>query len=148
MSIQLGFMSNEIRQTEYENFITLAGGAIRCRRCLAKSVRSGRQCAKPAMKSSKTQKCTHHGGRSIGPQTEAGRQRIAAAHTTHGEKTKLARQQHSKDSAKISMLEDSMFVLGMGDGKRLQGRKANGYRPLRTIEEVREFLLGINSHHM
>jgi len=141
-------MSIETRQTEYENYITLAGGAICCRRCLAKSVRSGRQCAKPAMKSSKTQKCTHHGGRSSGPITQEGLERIAKAHTTHGELSKSARLRHSKDSAKISMLEDAMFVLGMGDGKRLQGRKANGYRPLRTIEQVREFLLGINSHHM
>ena len=141
-------MSREIRQTEYENYITLAGGAIRCLRCTAKSVRSGNQCSKPAMNSSRTQKCTHHGGRASGPKTHEGRQRIAEAQTIHGESSKAARLRHSKDSAKISMLEDSMFVLGMGDGKRLQGRKANGYRPLRTIEQVREFLLEINLHHM
>ena len=141
-------MSREIRQTEYENYITLAGGAIRCLRCTAKSVRSGNQCSKPAMNSSRTQKCTHHGGRSTGPKTQEGRERIAKAHTIHNESSKAARLRHSKDSAKISMLEDSMFVLGMGDGKRLQGRKANGYRPLRTIEQVREFLLEINLHHM
>ena len=141
-------MSNEIGQPEYENYITLAGGAIRCLRCTAKSVRSGNQCSKPAMNSSRTQKCTHHGGRASGPKTQEGRQRIAAAHTTHGVTTKIARQQHSEDSSKIAMLEDAMFVLGMGDGKRLQGRKANGYRPLRTIEQVREFLLGINLHPM
>jgi hypothetical protein len=29
-------------------------------------------------------KCRLHGGRSTGPRTEAGRQRIAAARTTHG----------------------------------------------------------------
>jgi hypothetical protein len=100
------------------------------------------------MNSSSTQKCTHHGGRSTGPKTQEGRQRIAEAHTTHGESTRTARLRHSKDSAKISMLEDSMFVLGMGNGKRLQGRKAIGYRPLRTIEQVRQFLLEINLHHM
>ena len=141
-------MSREIRQTEYENYITLAGGAIRCLRCTAKSVRSGNQCSKPAMNSSRTQKCTHHGGRSTGPKTQEGLERIAKAHTTHGESTKAERLRHSKDSAKISMLEDSMFVLGMGDGKRLQGRKANGYRPVRTIEQVREFLLEINLHNV
>ena len=141
-------MSKEILQTEYENYITLAGGAIRCLRCTAKSVRSGSQCSKPAMNSSRTQKCTHHGGRSTGPKTQEGRERIAKAHTLHGEVSKAARLRHSKDSAKISMLEDSMFVLGMGDGKRLQGRKANGYRPLRTLEQVRQFLLEINLHNV
>ena len=141
-------MSKEITNSEYEEYVTLAGGAIRCLRCTAKSVRSGKQCSKPAMNSSRTQKCTHHGGRSTGPKTKEGRERIAKAHTIHGESTKAARLRHSKDSAKISMLEDSMFVLGMGDGKRLQGRKAIGYRPLRTIEQVRQFLLEINLHHM
>lgn len=141
-------MSDQTDKSEYSMYIRVAGGAICCRRCLAKSVRSGRQCAKPAMKSSKTQKCTHHGGRSSGPITQEGRERIAKAHTIHNESSKAARLRHSKDSAKISMLEDSMFVLGMGDGKRLEGRKANGYRPLRTIEQVREFLLEINLHHM
>jgi len=141
-------MSDQTDKSEYSMYIRVAGGAICCRRCLAKSVRSGKQCSKPAMNSSKTQKCTHHGGRSTGPKTQKGRERIAKAHTTHGQSSKASRLQHSKDSAKISMLEDSMFVLGMGDGKRLQGRKANGYRPLRTIEQVRRFLLGINLHRM
>ncbi len=139
-------MSKEIRQTEYENYITLAGGAIRCLRCTAKSVRSGNQCSKPAMNSSRTQKCTHHGGRSTGPKTQEGLQRIAKTHTIHGESSKAARQRHSKDSAHISMLEDCLLVLGMSDGKRLQGRKANGYRPIRTIEQVSEFLLERDLH--
>ena len=141
-------MSREIPQTEYDKYTTLAGGAIRCLRCTAKSLRSGKQCAKPAMKSSKTQKCTHHGGRSTGPKTKEGRERIAIAHTIHGESTKVARLRHSKDSAHISMLEDSLLVLGMIDGKCLQGRKANGYKPIRTVEQVKGFLLDIHLHSM
>ena len=141
-------MSKEITNTEYEEYITLAGGAIRCLRCTAKSLRSGKQCSKPAMNSSRTQKCTHHGGRSTGPKTKEGRERIAKAHTIHGESSKAARLRHSKDSAHISMLEDSLLVLGMSDGKRLQGRKANGYRPIRTVEQVRGFLLDIHLHSM
>ena len=141
-------MSDQTDKSEYSMYIRVAGGAICCRRCLAESTRTKLQCARPALKASKTQKCQFHGGRNSGPQTEAGRQRIAAAHTTHGVTTKIARQQHSEDSSKIAMLEDAMFVLGMGDGKRLQGRKANGYIRLRTIEQVRQFLLEINLHRM
>lgn len=137
----------EIQHTDYENYITLAGGAIRCLRCTAKSVRSGIQCLKPAMNSSRTQKCTHHGGRSTGPKTKEGRERIAKAHTVHGKSSKAIRLRHSQDSANISMLEDSLHVLGMSDGKRLQGRKAKGYRPIRTVEQVREFLVNINLHN-
>ena len=132
-----------IDKTTYEKFLLTAGGRIFCLRCTAQSRRSGKQCGKPALNESRTQKCTHHGGRSTGPRTQEGKRRITEAHTTHGESTKAERQRYSKSSSKISMLEDCMFVLKMGDGKRLQGRKANGYRPIRTIEEVKRFLMEI-----
>ena len=76
--------SNKIDKTQYQTYITLAGGRIRCLRCSARSVRSGEQCKKPAMRSSKTQKCTHHGGRSKGATTVEGKQRIIDANLTHG----------------------------------------------------------------
>jgi hypothetical protein len=83
--------SNKIDKTQYETQLTLAGGRIRCLRCMARSVRSGEQCKKPAMKSSKTQKCTHHGGRSKGATTAEGKQRIIDANLTHGQSTRAAR---------------------------------------------------------
>ena len=133
-------MGNQIIKTGYETHITLAGGRIRCLRCVARSVRSGLQCAKPAMKSSRTQKCTHHGGWATGPKTATGRQRIAQAHTIHGESTKAARQEYSEASAKLSQLEDAMHVLGMTTAPRIRGKKAAGYRPVRTIEDVKRVL--------
>ena len=133
----MSVVGNQIIKTGYETHITLAGGRIRCLRCTAKSVRSGMQCAKPAMKSSRTVKCSHHGGWATGPKTAAGRQRIAHAHTIHGESTKAARHEHSKASAVLSQLEDSMYVLGMTTAPRIRGRKAASYRPVRTIEDVR-----------
>jgi len=93
------------------------------------------------MKSSKTQKCTHHGGRSKGAITAEGKQRIIDANLTHGQSTRAAREEHSKVSARLSMLEDCLHVLGMTAEKRLKGRKAAGYRPLRTVEDVRRFIL-------
>ena len=131
-----------IDNSGYEQYLTLAGGRIRCLRCTAQSSRTKKQCGKPAMNSSTTQKCTHHGGRSTGPRTAEGKQRLLKAHMLHGERTKTARAEYSKDSAKLSMLEDCLRVLGM-DIKRRQGRKAAGYRSVRTIGAVTEFVRGL-----
>ena len=140
--------SHPIDKTQYETQLTLAGGRIRCLRCMARSVRSGQQCGKPAMKSSKTQKCTHHGGLSKGATSAEGKQRIIDANLTHGQSTRVARAEHSKVSAHISMLEDCLHVLGMTTEKRLQGRKASGYRPLRTVDDVRRFILETRLHNV
>ena len=140
--------SNKIDKTQYQTHISLAGGRIRCLRCTARSVRSGEQCGKPAMKSSRTQKCTHHGGRSKGAITAEGKQRIIDAHLKNGDSTRAAREEHSKASANISMLEDCIHVLGMTTEKRLQGRKASGYRPLRTVEDVKRFILESRLHNV
>ena len=133
----------QINQSKYQTHITLAGGGIRCLRCTAQSVRSGEQCGKPAMKSSKTQKCTHHGGLSKGATTVEGKQRIIDANLTHGQSTRAARAEHSKVSARLSMLEDCMYVLEMTAEPRIRGRKPAGYAPLRTIDDVREVLRGL-----
>jgi len=137
----------ETNNSGYETYITLAGGRIRCLRCTARSVRTGKQCAKPAMKSSRTQKCSHHGGWSTGAKTAAGRQRVAQANTTHGDSTKAARLEHSKASAQLSQLEDCMYVLGMTAEPRTRGRKAAGYQPVRTLEDVKRMMLESNSQH-
>ena len=133
-------IGNQIIKTEYETYVTLAGGRIRCLRCTAMSCRSGLQCAKPAMKSSRTQKCSHHGGWSTGPKTAEGRQRIAQAHTIHGESTKAARLEYSKTSAHLSMLEDCLYVLGLTAEPRIRGRKPAGYVPVKTLTDVRRLL--------
>ena len=140
--------SNKIDKTQYETHITLAGGRIFCLRCTAQSTRTKLQCGKPAMKSSKTQKCTHHGGLSKGATSAEGKQRIIDANLTHGQSTRVARAEHSKVSAHISMLEDCLHVLGMTTEKRLQGRKASGYRPLRTVDDVRRFILETRLHNV
>jgi len=140
--------SNKIDKSQYETHITLAGGRIFCLRCTAQSTRTKLQCGKPAMKSSKTQKCTHHGGRSKGATTAEGKQRVIDANLTHGQSTRAARAEHSKASAHISMLEDCLHVLGMTTEKRLQGRKASGYRPLRTVDDVRRFILETHLHNV
>jgi len=85
---------------------------------------------------SKSQKCQFHGGRGSGPKTAEGRARIAAAQRTHGEQTKEAVAAHSAASVKLARLEDAMYVLGMIKGERKAGRKARGYVPVVTVNDV------------
>lgn len=124
-----------------EKFLTTAGGKIQCLRCTAKSVRSGNQCLKPALKSSRTFKCTTHGGRNKGPITEAGKARSAAAHVKTGEFTKQAIRERSQKLAEMMQLEDAMHVLKMTTATRTRGRKPSGYMPLTTIKDVVMFAL-------
>ena len=125
------------------NNLLTAGGKIQCQRCTAHSSRTGDQCGRPALKTSRTQKCQYHGGRGSGPKTAEGKARIAAAHTVHGQETKAARADRSAASARLSRLEDSMYVLGMTSVGRSRGRKATGYVPARTIEDVRQMVLDV-----
>ena len=124
-----------------EKFLTTAGGRITCLRCTAKSVRSGNQCLKPALKSSRTFKCTTHGGRNKGPITEAGKARSAAAHVKTGEFTKQAIKERSQKLTEMMQLEDAMHVLKMTTATRTRGRKPTGYVPLTTIKDVVLFAL-------
>jgi hypothetical protein len=104
-------------------------------------VRSGSQCLKPALKSSRTQKCGHHGGRNKGPITEAGRARTAAAHIKSGEFTKQAIKERSQKLDEMMNLEDCLMILKMTSASRTRGRKPNGYKRLSTIKDVFEFAL-------
>ena len=124
-----------------EKYLTTAGGRISCLRCTAKSVRSSNQCLKPALKSSRTQKCGHHGGRNKGPITEAGKARSAASHVKTGEFTKQAIRERSQKLAEMMNLEDCLMVLKMTTATRTRGRKPTGYTRLVTIKDVFEFAL-------
>lgn len=124
-----------------EESISTAGGKIQCLRCTAHSSRTGLQCGRPAIKSSKTQKCQYHGGRSTGPKTAEGKARIAAAHTVHGKETNSVRTERSKGSARLSRIEDAMYLLEMTAAPRTRGRKARGYVPVKTLDDVRHMVL-------
>lgn len=122
-----------------EKTITLADGRIRCRRCQAQSKRSGLQCKKPALAGKSV--CDFHGGRSTGPRTQEGRQRIADAKTIHGDKSKAKREERSETSAHMRELEDVAWALDMMTGTRTRGRKPSSYRPVKTFEEAKLWVL-------
>jgi hypothetical protein len=118
---------------EYEQYLTTAGGRIKCLRCTASSTRTKLQCRKPALRTSRTQKCPTHGGR---PHSIETLRRISEANTLHGEATKVAKQQYRDDSVLLHELEDSLYDLKMAEGPRTRGRKPAGYRGARTEEDV------------
>jgi len=86
-------------------------------RCGAKT-RSGGKCQRPAVK--QTGRCTRHGGKSTGPRAQAGRDKIAALHTTHGRLTKEKREAARKRAevgrkvrAEVKQIEASLIEQGV-----------------------------------
>jgi hypothetical protein len=104
--------------------ISCAGGKIVCRRFTAKSKRTGEQCKKPVLKTSRTQKSEFQGARSTGPKTEAGKAGQRAAVTTSGNYTETAIKDKQCSAQKPAALEDTRYVLNMitAPGTRERGR--------------------------
>ena len=128
-----------MRIAEKQATIILAGGRIRCPRCQALSRRSQLQCKKPALRGKRV--CGFHGGKSTGPKTAAGKQRIVESKTIHGRETRAIRAQRSRDLAYLRQLEDVGRVFHVIGGTRTPGPKPARYRPLRTEEEARRWLV-------
>jgi hypothetical protein len=116
-----------------EQYLLTGGGKITCLRCTAKSTRTKLQCGRPAIKTSRTQKCQYHGGR---PHTAEILKRISEANTIHGQSTKAAKQQYTHSISLIHELQDAMYVLKMGSGPKIRGPKPKGYKPVRTQADV------------
>lgn len=114
-------------------YLQTAGGKITCLRCTAQSSRTKRQCRRPAIKTSRTQKCQYHGGRQHTAKTL---KRISEANTLHGQTTKEAKEQYKHSIALIHELQDAMYVLKMGEGPKIRGPKPKGYKPVMTQADV------------
>ena len=121
--------------------IVTAGGKITCKRCTAKSKRSGEQCKKPALRTSRTQKCQFHGGRSTGPKTEKGKARQRSGVLKNGNYTKEAMEDRARSVRVLAVLEDAIYLLGMTDAPRTRGPKPKGYKPLVTFDDVKRFVI-------
>ena len=112
-----------------EQFLITAGGKIRCRRCKAQSSRTKLQCSKPALKGKAV--CQFHGGRSTGPKTKEGKDRIRATHFKHGDETLEAKAERSAKSVMFRYLTDignhcNMFYKQL----KTTGRPPSGYAQL------------------
>ena len=123
-------------------YLTTAGGKITCLRCTAMSKQSRLQCKKAALKISRTQKCNFHGGRRSGPKTAEGKARIGAAHLLHGLETNQRKLERSESSLRMAQLEDVCYAVGLiTTAPRSPGRKPLGYRPIRTLEEAKAWVV-------
>ena len=96
-------------------------------RCGART-KAGGECQRPAVK--QTGRCTRHGGKSTGPRTQAGRDKIAALHTKHGRPTKEKRDAARKRTevgykirAEIKQIEASLIEQGVLERNWRQGWK-------------------------
>ena len=114
-------------------YLVTGGGRITCLRCTAQSSRTKQQCGRPAIKTSRTQKCQFHGGR---PHSAETLERISEVNMTHGQATKEAREQYRHDCALIHELQDAVYVLKMGEGPKIRGPKPKGYKPVTTQADV------------
>ena len=103
--------------------ITTLGGRVICKRCIARSKRSGMQCRSPAI-SGKTC-CRLHGGLSLGPKTLAGKRRCSMAKIIHGFETRQARLERSQEALKIRVLHRLLWLLGMVSSPRPRGKPPN-----------------------
>ena len=128
---------------ELASNLRTAGGRIVCRRCTAKSKRSGEQCKKPALRMSRTQKCEFHGGRSRGPVTAEGKARSALANYRTGEYTKAEIDQADRSRALLRVLEDATHLLGMVPAvtPRTRGRPPRLYQPVDSPQDVLSAIL-------
>jgi hypothetical protein len=101
--------------------LSTAGGRIRCPQCQAKAKTTQRQCRRPATKGKKV--CRLHGGASTGPMTPEGRLRCAQVRLIHGRETSAARNERSLATARLAVLEEAGFALGLLAGPRTRGPK-------------------------
>ena len=112
----------------------LADGKITCARCQAKA-RSGKQCLKAAIRGKRV--CRSHGGASTGARTKEGRDRIAAAHWKHGNRSAKA----AAMSLRLRELEEALWLLGALTGPHTPGRRPADARAIGTLEAVQTLVL-------
>ncbi len=120
--------------------IHIAGGRICCPRCQAMSKRTKQQCGAPAERGKRV--CRFHGARSTGPTTAEGRLRIARSKIKNGNETRQARKERSRKAAELAQIEDIMHLTSMTNATRTRGRKPSGYRPIKTMQQAVDFVIG------
>ena len=121
-------MSNTLH---LEQYLQTLGGRVTCKRCQARSKRTGNQCRAPSVAFKNV--CRFHGGKSTGPKSEVGRQRCAQARLVHGRETSSMRMERSIASAKLALLESVGFEFGI-----MSGLKSRGPKPLKMAQVLPE----------
>ena len=55
----------------------------------------------------------------------------------HGMRTLENQKERSKVSCRLQQIEDAMHLLGVTEAKRSRGRKARGYKKLKSLHEIK-----------
>lgn len=102
------------------------------KRCSNLTKRTKQPCKNPAAYGCRT--CRMHGAR----KAETIKRGEDHVNFVHGQRTLEAQKQSSKQSALLSQYEDAMHLLGMTTAKHSRGRKANGYKKLTSLDDVKK----------
>jgi len=100
--------------------------------CTAKSKRTGLPCKNPAAYGCRT--CRMHGAR----KAESIKRGEQHPNYIHGKRTLEAQLEQSATSRRLQQLEDAMHLLNMTTAKRSRGRKANRYKKLTSVDEIKK----------
>ena len=104
------------------------------KQCTAKSKRTGLPCNNPAAYGCRT--CRVHGARKA-ESIKRGKDHV---NFVHGRRTLEAQAEQSATSRRLQQIEDAMHLLGMTTAKRSRGRKALGYSPINSVEEIKKII--------
>lgn len=124
-----------------EQYLQTLGGRVTCKRCQARSKRSGLQCCAPAIVDKNV--CRFHGGKSTGPKTPEGRQRCAQSRWAHGDETSSVRLERSLASARLALLESVGFEFGFMSGPKSRGPKP--HRMAQVLPELHSLVRHLRS---
>ncbi len=119
-----------------EKYLITAGGRIKCLRCQGRSSRTKKQCARPSLKKSRSNRCKWHAGLATGPRTPEGIKRIQDAQWKHGNETKEARDERRRMSLMFQRLEEIGWHIGMFTGTKTRGRKTGEKLDLNQEDEL------------
>ncbi len=104
------------------------------KQCSALTKRAKQPCKNPAAYGCKT--CRMHGAR----KAESIKRGEHHPNYVHGMRTLENQKERSAVSRRLQQIEDAMHLLGMTNAKRLRGRKANGYKKLESLDEIKKLL--------
>lgn len=104
------------------------------KQCTANSKRTGLPCNNPAAYGCRS--CKVHGAR----RAESIKRGKDHPNFVHGRRTLEAQAEQSATSRRLQQLEDAMHLLDMTTSKRSRGRKALGYKPITSVDEIKKVI--------
>ena len=104
------------------------------KQCTACSKRTKERCKNPAAYGCKT--CRIHGAR----KAESIKRGEQHPNYVHGRRTLEAQVEQSAVSRRLQQIEDAMHLLNMTTAKRSRGRKANEYKKLTSLDEIKKII--------